>query len=152
MADERPTTAYILIAVAALGIIVAVLLVLSRPGSGPVVSPGQLSEEQKNYLRHITVTSPKMSAAENFLGDTVTYFDAELTNRGDRVIRQVELRLEFVDMLSQVVLRETVRPITSETAPLKAGETRAFQVSFEHMPAEWNQGPPVVTPVSVSFR
>ena len=152
MAEDRPTTVYILIAAAALAVIVAVAVVLSRSRPRPAASPSQASDEEKNYLRHLAVSTPRMSAAENFLGDTVTYLDAELTNRGGRAVRQVELRLEFVDMLSQVVLRETVRPITSETAPLKAGETRAFQVSFEHMPAEWNQGPPVVTPVSVSFR
>jgi hypothetical protein len=67
------------------------------------------------------------------------------------VVKQIELELVFVDTLYQVVLRETARPVTLRTPPLKPGETRAFQVPFEHMPFEWNQAPPRITPVSVEF-
>ncbi len=92
-----------------------------------------------------------MSAAENFLGHTVTYLDAQVTNQGTRAVRQIELELVFVDMLNQVVLRETARPVTLRGPALKPGQTRAFQVSFEHMPADWNQAPPTITPKQVQF-
>ncbi len=92
-----------------------------------------------------------MSAAENFLGDTITFFDAKITNQGSKTVREVELRLEFVDTLGQVVLRETAHPVRSRTLPLGPGKTRSFQVSFDHMPADWNQAPPRVTVTHVSF-
>ena len=93
----------------------------------------------------------KMSAAENFIGDTITYLDANITNQGSETVRSVELQLEFVDTLGQVVLRDSAYPVTSRTLPLEAGKSRAFQVSFDHMPADWNQAPPRVTVTHVSF-
>ncbi len=110
-----------------------------------------LAAEERVYLRHIEITEAKVSAATNFLGDMVTYLDAKVTNTGARPIRQLDLRLEFSDMLNQVVLREAAHPITAHTPPLKPGETRPFRVTFEKMPAEWNQAPPVITPVGLHF-
>jgi hypothetical protein len=109
------------------------------------------TDEEKAYSSKLTVSDEKMSAAENFIGDTITYFDANLTNQGAKSVREVELRLEFVDMLGQVVLRESAHPVTSRTLPLDPGKTRSFQVSFDHMPADWNQAPPRVTVTHVRF-
>ncbi|MBI1983283.1 MAG: hypothetical protein HYS61_03700, partial [Acidobacteria bacterium] len=100
---------------------------------------------------HIEVIGVRMSAAENFLGHTVTYLDAVVVNKGSRLVREIDLELVFVDTLYQVVLRETARPVSVRTPPLKPGESRAFQVSFERMPLDWNQGPPRITPTSVDF-
>jgi hypothetical protein len=59
--------------------------------------------------------------------------------------------MEFADILGQVVLRETARPVNPQTPPLKSGETRAFQVSFEHMPLDWNQAPPRIRVQWITF-
>lgn len=151
MTEERPTRDYILVAAAVVAVIVAVLVLLARTGSRPSPTEARLSAEQKAYLPQIVITDARMSAAENFLGHTVTYLDAQVTNKGGKEVRQLELELVFVDTLNQVVLRETARPITPRSAPLKPGQTRSFQVSFEHMPLEWNQAPPTITPTSVQF-
>jgi hypothetical protein len=140
-----------LVAAAVLAVIVAVLALLARTGSRPSPTAARLSAEQKAYLPQIVITDARMSAAENFLGHTVTYLDALVSNKGGKEVRQLELELVFVDTLSQVVLRETARPITLQTRPLEPGQTRSFQVSFEHMPLEWNLAPPVITPESVQF-
>ncbi len=92
-----------------------------------------------------------MSAARNFLGDMVTYLDAKITNTGTKIVRELELRLEFVDSLNQVVLCETAHPITLRTPPLKPGDTRLLHLTFEHMPADWNQAPPTIMPTRVYF-
>lgn len=92
-----------------------------------------------------------MSAAENFLGGTVTYLDAWVTNKGPKVVRRLEVELKFVDTLGQVVLRDIARPITVRTPPLKPGETRPFRISFDRMPADWNQAPPAITPRYVEW-
>ena len=139
---------YILAAAAALAVLIALALLLNRSGSRP---PPALQDEQKAYLPQIVVSDARMSAAENFLGHTVTYLDAKVTNKGAKPVRQLELELTFVDTLGQVVLRETARPVTSRMLPLKPGETRAIQVSFEHMPIDWNQAPPTIRVRSVEF-
>jgi hypothetical protein len=92
-----------------------------------------------------------MSAAETPLGTAVTYLDARLANKGSRTVRELDLRLDFVDLTGQMVLRRIVYPVSRRTAPLKPGEVRDLHVTFDHMPAEWNQAPPAFTPVYVSF-
>jgi hypothetical protein len=110
------------------------------------------TEEQKTYFRQLEFTDLHMSAAENFLGASVTYLDGRVTNAGTRTVRRLDLDLTFVDTLNQVVLRERVYPVSERTPPLKPGESRPFRVTFEHMPADWNQAAPTVTPVYVQFE
>jgi hypothetical protein len=116
----------------------------------PVVRP-PLSAEARSYLAQIAVSDARMSAAETPFGTTETYLDAQVVNRGSRAVRQLDLRLDFEDTMSQVVLRQVSRPVTEDTAPLRAGQVRNLHITFDHMPAEWNQAPPVFTPVYVEF-
>lgn len=151
VAEERSSSVYILSAAAALAVVVTVALLLNRGGSPTSPARPTLNEGQKAFLAQVVITDASMSAAENFLGHTVTYLDAKVTNKGTKTIRQLDLEMTFVDTLGQVVLRETARPVASQMLPLKPGETRAFQVSFEHMPMDWNQAPPAIKPTSVQF-
>jgi hypothetical protein len=123
---------------------------VSRPASAEAGRPA-LSAEQKAYLASLAFVDLHMSAAANFLGDTVTYLDGSVTNNGAKVVRRLDVELNFVDTLNQVVLRETAHPVADRATPLQPGETHAFRVTFEHMPADWNQAPPTVTPVFVEF-
>lgn len=151
MAEERSTSVYILVAAAALALVSAVVLLLIRSGSRPSRGVAALQEDQQAYFDQIAIADASMSAAENFLGDTVTYLDAKVTNKGTKAVRQLELELTFVDTLGQVVLRETARPVTPRMLPLKPGEMRAIQVSFEHMPMDWNQAAPAIRVRLVEF-
>jgi len=110
-----------------------------------------LNDEQKAYLGSFDFADLHMSAAANFLGDTVTYLDGTVTNKGAKPVRRLDVELNFVDTLNQVVLRETARPLSGRAKPLQPGETCAFRVTFEHMPADWNQVPPKAKAVYVEF-
>jgi hypothetical protein len=149
--EERSSPIYILIGAAAIIAIVAIVIVATRPRSATVAPAAALSADQRAYLDKIAVSGARMSAAQNFLGHTVTILDAQVTNQGEREVREIELQLEFMDTLNQVVLRERAAPLAPHVIPLKPRETRAFQVSFDHMPLEWNQAPPRVAVVSVRF-
>ncbi len=107
--------------------------------------------EEEAYLQAITLADARMSAAQNFLGDTVTYLDARVTNRGSRVVGRLDIQLEFHDLLKQVVLREKAHVVALRTQPLKAGETRSFRVTFEHLPTEWDGLPPTMAATRVEF-
>ena len=138
------------ISVAIAAVLAIVAWVMHARLTRPVVRP-PLSAEAQAYLKQIAVTDIHMSAAETGLGSNVTYLDAQIKNNGARPVRTVDLDLTFVDMLNQVVLRRTAHPITSTAPPLQPGESRPFRVTFDYMPADWNQGPPAVTVTYVSF-
>jgi hypothetical protein len=116
----------------------------------PEVRPS-LSAEARSYLAQISITDARMSAAETPLGTTETYLDAHVVNRGSRTVRELDLQLAFEDTMKQVVLQQVSSPVTENTTPLKPGEVRSLHVTFDHMPVEWNQGPPAFTPVYIAF-
>jgi hypothetical protein len=149
------TLVIILIVSVVLAGIAAVLViqqhqVATRPATVAATRP-PLSAEQQAYLPSLAFADLHMSAAVNFLGDTVTYLDGSVTNKGEKLVRNLDVELNFVDTLNQVVLRDTAHPLADRATPLQPGETYAFRVTFEHMPVDWNQAPPAVKPVYVEF-
>lgn len=110
-----------------------------------------MTAEEKAYLSQIEFANARMSVATNLMGSTLYYLDADVMNKGSRSIRRLELQLEFTDPFHQVVLRGTENPVTPGEPPLGPGKTRHIHVTFEHLPAEWNQSPPDFTPKLVKF-
>ena len=147
----RSTGLLIAVVAVVLGIVLGAAVWLAHTRSTRSQPPGALTAEERAYLQHIVISDARVSAATNFLGDMVTYVDAKMTNTGMKPVRELDVRLEFSDMLNQVVLRETTHPLTPRMPPLAPGETRAFRTTFERMPAEWNQAPPSITPVASHF-
>ena len=153
--DKGISTIYIilLVAVVMLALTAAVVLVWHSHVAAELSANASIipTEEQKAYFPQIEIADAHMSAAENFLGASTTYLDARVRNKGTKTVRRLDLELTFVDMLNQVVLRDRAQPVTPRTPPLKPGESRAFRVTFEHMPADWNQAAPTMIPVYVQF-
>jgi hypothetical protein len=152
--NDRGVSPLIIILCVALvlaGLIAAYVLLHNPTSSGPASARPAPSAEQRAYFVSLEFSGLHMSAAENFLGTTVTYLDASVTNRGAKTVRSLEVELNFVDVLNQVVLRETAYPITRRSLPLQPGEKRSFRVTFEHMPVDWNQAPPTIKPVYLEF-
>lgn len=123
---------------------------VSRVGAAAERLPA-LNAEQQAYLTSFAFADLRMSAATNFLGETVTYLDGSVTNTGSKPVSRLDVELNFVDTLNQVVLRETAHPLANRPKPLGPGESHAFRLTFDHMPADWNQAPPRVRPVYVEF-
>jgi len=138
------------ISVAIAAVLAIVAWMMHARVTRPAVRP-PLTADAQAYLMQIAATDIHMSAAETGLGSNVTYMDAEIRNNGARAVREVDLDLTFVDMVNQMVLRRTVHPVTRNSPPLNAGESRAFRITFDYMPADWNQGPPVVAVTYLSF-
>jgi hypothetical protein len=158
MSDDNKfisTFTIILIVSVVLAGLVAVLVLQQHHAVSHPASAGAgraaLSAEQRAYFASLTFADLRMSAAANFLGDTVTYLDGSVTNNGTKLVRRLDVELNFVDTLNQVVLRETAHPLADRATPLQPGETHAFRVTFDHMPADWNQTPPTVKPVYLEF-
>jgi hypothetical protein len=154
--DRGVTTLVIIFIVSVILAGVAAFLVLRQhnavsQAASPSARRPPPTAEATAYMPSLEFTDLRMSAAVNFLGDTVTYLDGNVTNKGTRAVRRLEVELNFVDPFRQLVLRETAHPLAGRAKPLQPGETTAFRVTFEHMPADWNQAPPIVKPVYLEF-
>jgi len=99
------------------------------------------------YAAQIHVSDLRMSRAMNLVKQEFTYVAGVLANEGTRQIRDIELTTEFRDQFNQVVLREIQRPFGTTTKagdPLPAGQRREFQLTFEHVPNDWNRQSPSI--------
>jgi hypothetical protein len=131
-------------------IVVGVLTLIGRSGrSGPKPPPP--------YAANLKFSDLKMSAAENFVGATVTYLDGKISNMGEKTVTRAIVEVTFKNSLAQVVQRETlpVHVLTSGTsggiytdvvdlsaAPLAPAQSRTFRLTLEHISADWNHAVP----------
>lgn len=99
---------------------------------------------EQAYASEIHFDNITMARATNMLNQEFTYVAGAVTNAGSRSIRTLEVTMEFHDPFNQVILRDTEQLVTPANAPLGAGEHRGFQVTLEHIPAEWNQQYPTI--------
>ena len=134
---KRSLPVGVLVALAFVAVVLLGLyLLVARQSS--TTRPADPSQEAVAYAERLSVAELRMSAEENFLGQQVVYLDGKLTNRGDKAIRQLSVRLFFRDTLSQVVLRDDQEVIKARSAPLSPGETREFRLLFDRIPDSWN--------------
>jgi hypothetical protein len=136
----------------AMGFVITLLLagglvwltrVTESRGPGPV---GKLpfGPAEQDYAQHIHFQGGPMSQATNFLNQEFTYVAGTVSNDGPRTLRALDVMFEFHDPFNQVVLRDPQRILTNGS-PLKAGESRDFQVTLgAHLPSEWNRQYPLV--------
>lgn len=127
-----------------------VYLLTQKPGIGGSAPEQRLAFEdiERAYVEQIHFSNLEMSRASNLLEQKLTYLVGVVSNEGARTIREMDVSIEFRDSLNQVVLRETRRMISARglgVAPLPGGQRRQFQLTFEHVPADWNQNYPSLT-------
>jgi hypothetical protein len=102
----------------------------------------KMSAAAQEYVSKMQVGNIAMSRAENFLHQEVTIVNGEILNSGNQKVSSLLLTAQFTDDLNQVVLRETRNIIGGAEHPIAPGERRAFEISFEHVPASWNMQQP----------
>lgn len=110
----------------------------------PVEKHLALSEADKPYVVRIEIADLQMSRAENMLGHELTYLVGELRNHGTKTIQEVEVTVEFKDMLGQVVFRDVRKPFGRYFEPIPGGQSRDFQMTFEGVPRDWNMQHPTI--------
>jgi len=118
---------------------------LTRSSSpGAQQQPLPFGPEEQAYAERIHFLNVQMSRAANFLNQEFTYVTGDISNDGNRAVRAVELTVEFRDPFKQVILREKQRVITQQDRPLPGGLRQPFQITFEHIPDEWNHEYPSI--------
>lgn len=95
------------------------------------------------------MTPGRVEAAQNFLQHTVTTIHGTVANNGSKSVRYLEISLTFSDIEGKPVQQKTAAAISRHDPPLKPGETRPFHVSFDEVPALWNQASPQIAPARV---
>ena len=136
----------------AVGACVVVLLVagayfLGR-GSGvsaPGAAPSErlpFGPEEQAYASQLRFSDIELSRAVNMANQEFTYVVGKVENGGPRNVRNLEVSVEFHDLIGQNVRRETVRMFPAGVPALRAGERREFQFTFEAVPASWNRQAP----------
>lgn len=115
-----------------------------RPATAPAIASAQMTPAELDYLKNIQVANITLSRAENFIHQEVTIVNGEIFNSGNATVSGLRLTAQFTDELNQVVLRETRDAMGAPDPPLAPGERRAFEISFEHLPASWNMQQPQV--------
>jgi hypothetical protein len=149
----RPILLGLALVVVVVGIAVFFLSGRPKPTTGP-----------PPYAANVKISDLKMSAAENFVGASVSYLDGTVTNAGGKILTYAVLRVIFKDSLGQVVqtedtplhVVETVGPyddaVALSASPLAPGKSKAFRLTFEHISSDWNREYPDVQVVDVSTK
>jgi hypothetical protein len=144
---NRGSPAVLIIGAVAMVVLVGLLFWASRYAPAPVKTPElplSMGTAEQDYVSHIEFQEPQVARATNFLNQEVTFAFGTVKNNGPRPIRQIEVTLEFHDVFKQVVLRDKERLFSAEAIPLESYHTRDFQITYESMPAQWDQAYPTI--------
>ena len=91
-----------------------------------------------------------MSAAENFVGATVSYIDGTITNSGQQTVTHAVVTVTFKDSMGQLAQRDDVPLHVLQTSgpypdvvdlsasPLGPGQSKPFRLTFERISEQWN--------------
>ena len=138
----------LLVGVVAALLLIGVFYVIGRLTPAPtkaVEQPLPMGPAEQAYVPQIQFLEPKVARAANFLNQEVTFVFGTVLNNGPRPIRQIEVTLEFHDPFNQVVLRDKQRLFSPTAIPLAPHDRRDFQLGYETLPVQWNQGYPTIT-------
>ena len=106
------------------------------------------------YAENLVISDLKLSAAENFVGGSVSYLDGRVTNTGGKTVTAATIECLFRNSMGQVVQTENTplmilhnQPGYADLAslaslPLQPNQTREFRLTFEHISDDWNRGYP----------
>jgi hypothetical protein len=157
-AGERETNwRAIGIGVAIVVAIVVILLLISRTQQRAPSGPPA-------YAANIKFSDLKMSAAENFVGATVSYIDGTVTNSGGQTVTHVVAEVTFRDSMGQLAQRETVplhvlrtsgpypEAVDLNIAPLVPGQSKPFRLTFEGISMQWNHEYPEIKVTDVTVK
>jgi Protein of unknown function (DUF2393) len=147
----------IVIAVAVVMVIAVVLALLLR-------TPPKSASAPPAYAANLKLSDLKMSAAENFVGATVSYVDGTVANSGGKTVTHVVVEVKFKDDLGQLAQREEIpmqalkttgpypEAVDFSVSPLAPGQSTAFRLTFESISAQWNHAYPEIQVTDVAVK
>ncbi len=156
---EERNWAPIVIGLIAVLIVVGIIVGLTRnkESNGSQIDP---------YAAKLKLSNAKVSAAENYVGGTVTYLDVGVTNTGDHALVGAAMHAVFKNTLNEVVQNETL-PLHVLVAnqmggyddladlsrvPIAPGQTKTLRMTLEHVSADWDQSVPTMQLVDLHLK
>ena len=147
-AQERNWTPFVIGLVAVI-VVVGIIALVTR-------KPGQKAQQVDPYVSQLQISNAKVSAAENYVGGTVTYLDADITNSGDKTLVGADMNLVFKNTMNEIVQKETLPLhvlvenqmggypdlVDMSRSPITPGHTKSVRMTLEHISADWDQAPP----------
>jgi hypothetical protein len=133
----------------------AAFLLREAPKAAKTTSP---------YIASLKLSDFKMSAAENFIGATVSYIDGSVTNSSDKTVTHAVVEVTFKDDMGQVVQREELplrvlrtsgpypEAVDLNVSPLAPGQTEHFRLTFDSISSQWNRQYPEMRVTDVSVK
>jgi len=147
----------ILVGMALVIVVVGIVVLFSRGQSKGNAAPHP-------YAANLKISDLKMSAAENFVGATVTYLDGTVSNTGNKIVTHATVHVVFKDSLGQIAqtgdvplhVLQTGGPyldaVDLNTSPLAPAQSKPFRLTFEHVTDEWNHEFPELRVMDVSLK
>jgi hypothetical protein len=120
---------------------------IARPQPASTATP--LTADAKAYVRNLQLSGVSMKATESYAKQMLTEIEGQITNAGNRNVKQADVYCIFYNAYNEVILRERV-PIV--TGGLKPGETRSFRLPFDDIPGSWNNQMPQLVIARIEFN
>jgi hypothetical protein len=120
--------------------------------------------EPPAYAANLKLSDLKTSAAQNFVGATVSYLDGTVTNTGDKTVTHAIVEITFKDDLGQIAQKEELpihvlrtggpydEAVDLMMSPLAPGQSKPFRLTFENISAQWNRSYPDMKITRVAVR
>ena len=122
--------------------------------------------EANPYAQQLKLSDIKLSAAENYMGGTVTYLDFNIINTGDRALVGASVHAEFKNSLGQIVQKETLPLhvlvenqlagypdlVDMSRAPVGPGQTKTVRITLEHISDDWDRSYPQMELVDLKLK
>jgi hypothetical protein len=110
-----------------------------------------LTTEARSYLKNLALSDVSMQANESYLKQEVVEINGKIANKGDRLVKLVEINCVFHDVYGQVVLRERVVIAGRKAGDLRPGDTKDFRLAFDSIPGSWNKQMPDLVIAQILF-
>src|SRR5580704_5583876 len=158
VAEERDSSRRI-IAIAVVTVIVVAVVAAFFFRSQPRNASGP-----PPYAASLKLSDLKMSAAENFVGATVSYVDGTVTNTGSQTVTHVIVEVNFKDDMGQTAQREEIplqvlkttgpypEAVDFRVLPLAPSQSQTFRLTFEGISAQWNHQYPDIEVTDVAVK
>ena len=157
--DQKRNWTPLLIGLVAVIVAVGAILVFLRPKN-------QGGAQTNPYAEKLKLSDIKLSAAENYVGGTLTYLDFNITNTGDQTLVGADVKAQFKDTMGQIVQKETIPLhvlvenqlagypdlVDMSRAPIGPGQTKTVRITLEHVSDAWNQSYPDMELVNLKLK